>query len=151
MRRLATIALLLVLGACRPGDTAAWVRFYEQHPRRALHHLRVEHPALWARSHPERWEPDTACSQWAQTALDVGWSREQWLDPIARIMYAESRCNPDAYNPASGVAGLMQIHPLWWNAGAGGVCVGDRYDPATNLRCARYVYSVQGWRAWVTY
>jgi hypothetical protein len=148
MRRF-LIVVAAVLGlSCRPGDTAAWVRMYEMHPRLAMHHLRVEHPDMWARSHPTRWQPDTPCSEWAQTALDAGWTQSQWYEPIARIMYAESRCYPSAYNGASGVAGLMQIHPLWR---ADSECNVNLYDPLSNLRCALHVYHVQGWQAWVTY
>src|SRR5262245_27989458 len=146
---LAALAAVTVFAGCRPGDTAAWVRMYEPHPRAALRHLREDHPRIWARGHPApapaRWTPDTPCAQYAQTALDAGFTQAQWLEPVARIMYAESRCYPGAYNGASGVAGLMQIHPLWR---ADAECSGNLYDPLTNLRCARHVYAVQGWGAW---
>jgi hypothetical protein len=93
---------------------------------------------------------NTPCEQWSDVALAAGWTEAQWREPVARIMYAESRCDPGAYNGASGVTGLMQIHPLWWNSGAS-KCSGDRYDPYSNLLCAHYVYEQQGFGAWVTY
>jgi Lysozyme like domain len=148
MRRFLCVVAAVLGLSCQPGDTETWVRTFEQHPHLAMRHLRVHHPRMWARAHPPRWRPDTACSQWAQTALDAGWTRSQWYEPVARIMWAESWCNPNAYNGRSGVAGLLQIHPLWR---ADPECDVDLYDPYLNLRCALHVYHVQGWSAWVTY
>src|SRR5262245_17345024 len=148
MRRILIVAVLL-LAACRPGDTASWVRMYETHPRAAMRHLRVDHPRIWARLHPPepaRWRPDTSCSQWAQTALDAGWSQDQW-STLNWIMYRESRCNPSAYNP-SGASGLLQIMPFWQRDSQ---CAGSLFDAATNLRCGRHILAVQGWVAWSTY
>jgi hypothetical protein len=89
-----------------------------------------------------------ACAEWYGTAISAGWSSADW-PTVDRIMYAESRCNPGAYNGASGVTGLMQIMPFW-AADCGG-SPGDLYDPWFNLACALHVYHVQGWQAWVTY
>jgi len=89
-----------------------------------------------------------ACAEWYGTAISAGWSSADW-PTVDRIMYAESRCDPGAYNAASGVTGLMQIMPFW--AEDCGGSPGDLYDPWFNLACALHVKSVQGWGAWVTY
>jgi hypothetical protein len=89
-----------------------------------------------------------ACAEWYGTAISAGWSPSDW-PTVDRIMYAESRCNPGAYNGASGVTGLMQIMPFW--AEDCGGSPGDLYDPWFNLSCALHVRAVQGWGAWVTY
>lgn len=100
---------------------------------------------------PDEVYPDLGgpCEQWSDAALAAGFTVDQWNEPVARIMYAESRCDPSAYNGASGVTGLMQIMPFW--ASHCGGSPSDLYDPYFNLRCAHYVYEQQGWGAWVTY
>jgi hypothetical protein len=145
MRRLFVLAaVVLTLGACRPGDVESWLDMWEVRPRAAMRHLRVEHPRIYASV--TRWRPDTSCSEWAQTALDAGWSKSQWLDPLHWIMYAESRCTPGATS-AAGARGLMQVMPMW----ADDCGRGDLYDPWFNLRCALHVYHLQGWGAWDVY
>jgi hypothetical protein len=153
MRRL--ILVLLALTACTPRQEAAWLHWHRLDPTAAVEYLydhgiadrpdEPDHPG-----EPDHWAPpaDEPCGQWYDEALAAGWSDAEWHEPVARIMWAESRCNPNAYNGASGVAGLMQIHPLWR---ADAECAGNLYDPVTNLVCARHVYHVQGWQAWVTY
>jgi hypothetical protein len=168
MRRLIlTLLALAALAGCSPAQERAWLRWFHRQPHAATAWAIHECGALctddWDRDgvvEPEPAdEPDYpgeadrdvslggACSQWASTALAAGWSIEQW-PTVDRLMWAESRCNPGAYNGASGVAGLMQIHPLWR---ADSICNVNLYDPYLNLRCARHVYAVQGWSAWVTY
>jgi lysozyme-like protein len=169
MRRL-TVLVLLALVGCSPAQERAWLRWFHREPQAAAEWAVNECGALcsddWDRDgvvepdpvdepdHPGEADDehrtsslDGRCSQWASTALAAGWSSSDW-PTVDRIMYAESRCNPDAYNGASGVAGLMQIHPLWK---ADSECAGNLYDPYTNLVCARHVWAVQGWQAWVTY
>jgi hypothetical protein len=80
------------------------------------------------------------CAQWEQTALDAGWTLEQW-PTVDRVMWCESKCEPDAYN-RSGASGLMQVLRRWFAAGE------DPFDPATNLAVALRVWHAQGWRAW---
>jgi len=170
MRKLALI-LLLALVSCTPAEAREWWTVYAKHPVGAVRFAKcvTARPKAWAHPGYVRgecralgreaqiawneahavWRPDTACSQWAQTALDAGWTKDQWYEPVARIMYAESRCDPSAYNGASGVTGLMQIMPFW--ADDCGGWPSKLYEPWFNLRCALHVYHVQGWGAWVTY
>jgi hypothetical protein len=80
------------------------------------------------------------CAQWHDTAIAVGWDDADWPH-LARIMWCESRCNPDAHNP-SGASGLAQVLRSWFGPGE------DPFDPATNLAVALRVRQEQGWRAW---
>ena len=86
------------------------------------------------------------CAQWYDLALDVGWTAEQWANPMARVMWGESNCRPDAYN-RSGASGLMQVMPMWRDDCGGG----DLFDPRFNLTCALHVLNVSSWQAWSAY
>ena len=85
---------------------------------------------------------DGRCAGWADLAFAIGWPLEQWRT-IDRVMFCESRCNPDAHNK-SGASGLMQIMPMWWHGR-------DPYDPETNLTMALEVWHQQSWHAWSCY
>ncbi len=79
--------------------------------------------------------------QWRNlVAAYTGWD----VDRMLRIMSCESGGNPNAYNGATGVAGLFQIHPLWQK-----VWPGDYFDPWTNVAVAYQIWLVQGYGAWV--
>jgi hypothetical protein len=71
-----------------------------------------------------------------------------WDEPdtsrMLRIMHCESRGDPSAYHPRTGVKGLFQIHPLWQKPWPG-----DYYDPWTNAAVAYQVWLEQGYWAWV--
>jgi len=77
----------------------------------------------------ERWRPLVA-------SIFPAWA----VDTVLRVMWCESRGNPNATG-AAGEMGLMQIHPRW-HADA-------TYDPEGNLRAA-YRISSGGtdWSAW---
>lgn len=90
--------------------------------------------------------PDTDCSEWWPTAQLVGWDRDQW-DTLSYIIWRESRCQPDAYNPTDpngGSYGLVQINGFWidylcqeWS-----VChPNELYDPQINLGSAIIIYN----------
>lgn len=110
------------------------------------------------------------CGEWYEPALAVGWPAEEW--PIlSRVLYRESRCQPDAFNgsdPVSGSRGLLQVNGYWckkskWSEagwlqdrGVLETC-DDLYDPITNLRAGLliWLYGEQkhgcGWRGpWAT-
>lgn len=77
-----------------------------------------------------------------------------YFDPedVARalcLMGHESAGDPDAKNPTSGAAGLMQVMPFW--AGRFGLSTADLFDPATNLEVASWIRDSQGWTAWSPY
>ncbi len=79
------------------------------------------------------------CEQWWDTALSVGWEESELLQ-LGAIMYAESRCIPDAISPTSDY-GLAQIN--WTAHGARlsekGLTRQDLLDPVINLREAKAI------------
>ena len=87
---------------------------------------------------PPTSQVDGRCAGWADLAFAVGWDAAEW-PTIDRVMFCESRCDPDAHNP-SGATGLMQVMPMHAHGR-------DLYDPATNLAVALEVRRAQGWRA----
>ena len=104
--------------------------------------------------------PDSAkCPQFWQLAADVGWPEDE-LWHLDRVIYAESRCDPDAFNGSGGDRshGLMQINvkKSSGNQSLVGPLVdwdwSRLFDPATNLRVglhiADYVESDLGWCRW---
>jgi Transglycosylase SLT domain len=88
--------------------------------------------------------PDTPCGEWFWTAIEAGWTVEQWPF-LSQTMWAESRCSPTAKSPA-GARGLMQEMPFW--AANCGITVEMLYDPAENLKCALVTLNAQGKSAW---
>lgn len=88
--------------------------------------------------------PNTPCSEWFWTAIDAGWTIEQWPF-LSQTMWAESRCTPTATSP-KGALGLMQEMPFW--AKNCGITVDMLYDPFENMKCALVTFHAQGKRAW---
>lgn len=95
--------------------------------------------------------PEGKCSEWYQTALDVGWSEER-LPLLGRIMYAESRCLPDVRG--SGSYGLAQMqysaHKHWMKSEFGITSAEELYDPALNLATALWLaeYAEEHYSCW---
>jgi hypothetical protein len=177
MRRLAALAALAALTAlagCSPAQEAAWRRWFHREPRAAVAWAVNECGALcsddWDGDGVVEPEPSSSdgdvpdevytgalsgmaqCGQWADEAWAAGWRDEGYT--LGRIMYAESRCDPGAYNPQAHfgghATGLMQIiDPTWPNHAT--ACQGGLYDPVVNLRCALYLRNTYGWGQWVTY
>ena len=67
---------------------------------------------------------------------------------VYRIIQCESGWNPNAVSKTHDY-GLMQINRIWWNRGELGDGAWRNVD--YNLLKAKYVYSIQGWRAWGCY
>lgn len=138
------VALVVTMSACTPGQTQYWVE-------RILGAEATADPADDAAVEADLAqipaEPDTACREWFWYAMEAGFTYSQWMEPLSRIMYRESHCDPGAHNP-SGASGLTQVMPMWADD-CGGVPA-DLFDPAFNLRCAKHVLDVSGWGAWST-
>ena len=87
------------------------------------------------------------CGEWHDLAISVGWSESDW--PIlSRVIYRESRCQPDAWNGSD--AGLIQcnkIHSAWLNE-LGWTFPDSMFDPETNLRFAKMLHDSSGWSPW---
>lgn len=100
--------------------------------------LPVEHRGIDRTEGVERWRPLVAEHFPNQT------------DRALCIMEHESRGNPNAKNPNSSARGLFQILASLW-APHFNVSYQQLYDPETNVRLAREIYDMQGWRAWSPY
>ena len=107
---------------------------------------------------------DTPCQEWIPLAVEVGWPRDrELLHRLGLIMWRESRCDPNAFNPNDpngGSHGLTQINGFWidWlnQSGVTVEAAQSFYDPALQLRAALaiHVYSTykngDGWHPWRT-
>lgn len=89
------------------------------------------------------------CPQWFQTAMDAGFTPEEWKEPVARIMQAESNCDPFADSSESTARGLMQILMMWIDDCR--ITYEQLHDAFLNLLCARHISIVGGWDDWVTW
>jgi len=96
---------------------------------------------------------DGRCTQWEHLLEANGLPVEQF----SRIMYRESRCNPNARNRSSGARGLLQVmpqHVTRWGSCTDlmreyGACTVDAlYDPGWNVHLGRAIYDRQGTNAW---
>lgn len=112
-------------------------------------------------------QKNKSCPEWEQLALAVGWPAAE-LPRLSYVMWRESRCNPESFNPKDpngGSRGLIQINGFWCRPnkydpngflvtlGIVNVCE-DLFDPATNLRAGLAMWQYgenehgNGWRPW---
>ena len=98
----------------------------------------------------ERWRDDVAAAiaAYGGPASDV--------DLFLTIMHRESRGQPEATNPTSGAAGLMQHMPQYWDQRAisAGYAGASPYDPIANINVSAwllYQATGGGWGHWSTY
>lgn len=89
----------------------------------------------------------------APPKVSSGWRPlvEKYFDPdevetMLCLMKHESGGDPGAVNPSSGAAGLFQIMPGWEKEF--GL---DRLDPESNVKMAKWILDIQGYRAWNPY
>ncbi len=98
----------------------------------------------------ERWRDDVV----AAIAAYGGPSSD--VDLFLTIMHRESRGQPEATNPSSGAAGLMQHMPQYWDQRAisAGYSGASPYDPIANINVSAwllYQAAGGGWVHWSTY
>src|SRR5262245_49645708 len=101
VRWLAAVLALAVLSACTPSEIALWQAWHDVDPVGADAYADA---VLDEAAHGR-------CAEWRDTALSVGWTENDW-PTLNRIMYRESRCQPDARH-RGGATGLLQIMPMW--------------------------------------
>lgn len=87
------------------------------------------------------------CAEYLPLLLEVGGRLEDW--PIwSRVLWTESRCQPEADNGAC--VGLTQIyyevHKKW--LGDMGIDRAGLLDPRNNLRFAVALQASSGWSPW---
>lgn len=94
---------------------------------------------------------EARCPQWWDLALEVGWT-EQDLPRIDVIMWAESRCQPDAISPTKDY-GLMQVNRAVWQdyVEARGYVMDDLLDPAIGLMFGLFVAQEAESYGWCRY
>ena len=142
MRRItAVIALVLGLSACTPTQYARYLAAIPVIGQETADQVAADYFAQKAAAIEGR-----PCAEWYDLAIEAGFTPEQWREPVSRIMWGESRCNPLADSPISSARGLMQ-HLSWWAPRCGGTYE-DLHDPTFSLRCAYKTYQDQGWGAW---
>lgn len=103
-----------------------------------------------------------SCSEWFDTAIQVGWPVEQW-PTLSMIMFRESRCHPDAWNradpTADGSRGLTQINGVWCEVNSNNptgwlqrqfilTTCEDLFNPTISLRATLALWNYSGWHPW---
>ena len=144
-RAVVGLVALVSLAACTPNQQARfWAAVLDGHETEARA-AAAEYGAVKAEATAGR-----PCAEWYDLAIEAGFTPEQWREPVSRIMYRESHCNPTADSPISSARGLMQ-ELIMWADDCGGTYE-DLHDPVFNLNCAaQVIYPQQGWGAWSTY
>lgn len=101
-----------------------------------------------------RWNAElpSSVTRWKQLVSDVfnGTCAPWVVDDALHIIACESVGDPDAYNGATGVSGLFQMHPMWHgqldDLGYSGVSV---FDPHANAALAAWLWrTTGGWSHW---
>lgn len=154
---LLSLAFLIPITPHTPAEQRTWMEAWEE---------RVEENGILSRGllaeyvdftdrHMTR-VPSTTTTR--STYRGIGGDVEQWrglvagyfsdVDKALCLMEYESGGNPNATSYA-GARGLLQVMPFW--ARHLGLSPDALYDPATNIRVAKYVYNQQGWWAWDPY
>ena len=105
---------------------------------------------------------EAKCQEWFPLAVEVGWPNDpKVLQTLGRVMWKESRCQPDACSKSDSgrpcrdyglTQGNWYAHHEWW--AELGITPEQMFDPATNLRWAYLLYSGReakgqcGWQPW---
>lgn len=146
---------LMTLSACTPAQVA-WNLMMQDNINKEADPFKKTQMQIdyqfWVDSYNEQRAQATEghpCADFFDLAIEAGFSPDQWVNPMSRIMNAESGCNPMADNNSSTARGLMQILEMWVDDCGG--TYEDLHDPAFNLNCAYHIWQVQGWQAWSTY
>ncbi len=131
--------------------------------------IRAELRATPTPSLPALVGPDTPCQEWVPLAVSEGWPADrEVIETLVSIIYRESRCNHDSYNPGDvngGSRGLLQINGFWCEPRFPGdigflqsygvlTTCEELFDPATNLHAGIIIYTYSavknqnGWHPW---
>ncbi len=176
---LAVVALFVTAGiSCDGPPATTWVTPVPDtapHPSVALAPLqraiRADVESIPSASLPALVGPDTPCQEWVPLAVQQGWPADrEIIETLVSIIYRESRCNFDSYNPTDpngGSRGLLQINGFWCEPrfpddigylqsyGVLTTCE-ELFDPATNLHAGIVIFTYStvkngnGWHPWRT-
>jgi Transglycosylase SLT domain len=106
----------------------------------------------------ENADASSKVDRWKQTALNAGWKKYHW-PMVSCIISRETGGNPNLYNPEKqagtpkgwGSYGLMQMYG-WanrdWLLKFVGGDLRKLYNPFVNLKAAKKLYDMRGWRPW---
>ena len=108
----------------------------------------------WGSSADARAAGNPGCPEWESLAAEVGWLPED-LPVLSRIMWAESRCMPDAVS-LSNDFGLLQVNKAVWQSEIKqlGYEMSDLLEPRAGLIAGLHVayrFEEHGrckWEAW---
>ena len=91
----------------------------------------------------ERWRSDVRGA-----LAEYGLGDEE--DRFMRVMWCESRGDPEAVNAESGASGLMQHIPRYWDerARAAGFQGASPFDPIANIYASVWLLDTGGWNHW---
>jgi len=129
----AVIILCNITGLCEPPVM------------QALEYLESQPPPQVIMLEPQRsGHSENGSKQW-KTLLEQYFPAAS-VETMLCLIDHESRGNPNAVNPTSGAAGLLQIMPFWWEHYGG-----NPFDPEANIKVASYIYQQQGFQAWSPY
>lgn len=151
-----SLALLTPISLHTPAEQRVWVEAWEE---------KVEANGILSRGllaeyvdFQTRHVPRVSSVVVSSTYRGMGSGVEQWRGLVGSyfpdvnralcLMGYESGGNPNATSYA-GARGLLQVMPFW--AKSLGLSPDALYNPATNIKVAKYVYDQQGWWAWDPY
>ncbi len=99
------------------------------------------------------YEPEV--ERWRATVVEAlqEYGLEEEEETFMRVLWCESRGDPDAKNPESGASGLMQHIPSYWpdRATAAGFHKASPFDPIANIYASVWLLDVGGWSHWECY
>lgn len=152
-----SLALLIPITPHTPAEQRVWEEAWEKKVEAngiLSRSLLAEYVDFQTRHAPRVSSASTTRS----TYKEMGSGVEQWRGLVSKyftdvnkvlcLMGYESGGNPNATSYA-GARGLLQVMPFW--AESLGISPNSLYDPATNIKVAKYVYDQQGWNAWDPY
>ena len=99
------------------------------------------------------YEPEV--ERWRATVVEAlqEYGLEEEEKTFMRVLWCESRGDPDAKNPESGASGLMQHIPSYWpdRATAAGFHKASPFDPIANIYASVWLLDLGGWSHWECY
>lgn len=93
-------------------------------------------------SHRERCLSSVPC-------IITAWFGPELAPAALRVARCESRFDPSALNRSSGAAGVFQFLPSTWRQPWNPRRHASPFVAIDNVRAARVLYRLQGWRPWV--
>ena len=115
------------------------------------HQPPIRLPAQASPSRTPKVAPTTAWTITQWEPLLVTYFQPEDLEWARRVMWCESRGNPNALHPGSLASGLFQHLQRYWpdRSARAGIPGADVFDPEANIRVAAWLYYTGGPQHWV--